>query len=417
MKKPHILALFTDWVSNACLLSPVVTWSLTQLATRMQPQVAPMPPSLCGEHMSQSLTPHHPALTRLKRQLLWFALLSLATFGLALPASSINQAFAQETFNSSEAPSSPTGTQGVEGNPDCAPPTIIENGVPVTPLNWSCDSSHYWDRPQIVVNDPCEPNYDMSTPAGIAEAQREAPQNKIACDEMLCSHNPDLDVCKQIVVQTPPTDPLREPPQYQQVPGMPPPACDTNAAGFTDSQMKVLASALSNARNMLAKTQAAVDPALWSKQTSQVSQTWFGNTSFATRNLIRARVDRAVDKANALNLSNFASMPPPLGKPNACAFVYADDDTTIYITSVFWQTPPSFQAKTIVCEISHFNSVGSTKDNSYDLEWCQAMASASQSWSGQVTTAMIGQGDPAKRMQCNATSFQEFVAGVAAQSK
>jgi hypothetical protein len=32
----------------------------------------------------------------------------------------------------------PTGTQGVVGNPFCSPPTIVVNGVPTQPLNWSC---------------------------------------------------------------------------------------------------------------------------------------------------------------------------------------------------------------------------------------------------------------------------------------
>jgi len=39
-----------------------------------------------------------------------------------------------------------TGTQGVQGNPDCPPPTIIENGRAITPRNWSCNSSSYWAK-------------------------------------------------------------------------------------------------------------------------------------------------------------------------------------------------------------------------------------------------------------------------------
>jgi len=51
---------------------------------------------------------------------------------------------AQEVFSSGEHSSNRTGTQGVVGNPNCAPPVEIINGRRITPLNWSCDSSGYW---------------------------------------------------------------------------------------------------------------------------------------------------------------------------------------------------------------------------------------------------------------------------------
>jgi hypothetical protein len=50
----------------------------------------------------------------------------------------------QERFDAGEGTTGRTGTQGVVGNPNCAPPHEIINGRDVTPLNWSCDSSGYW---------------------------------------------------------------------------------------------------------------------------------------------------------------------------------------------------------------------------------------------------------------------------------
>lgn len=91
-----------------------------------------------------------------------------------------------------------TGTQGVVGNPNCAPPTVIENGKPVTPLNWSCDSSGYWAKlaPPPAPANPCEPDYNMSTPAGRAAAQRLSAQNQQACNAERCKHNPTLLICQ-----------------------------------------------------------------------------------------------------------------------------------------------------------------------------------------------------------------------------
>jgi len=50
---------------------------------------------------------------------------------------------------------------------------------------------------------PCEPNYDMSTPAGRAAAMQNAAQTKQACDEYRCKHNPELSICQNIGVPGP----------------------------------------------------------------------------------------------------------------------------------------------------------------------------------------------------------------------
>ena len=57
--------------------------------------------------------------------------------------SEVGRARADDLFNAN---GGTTGTEGVVGNPDCAPPTEIVNGRKITPLNWSCDSSGYWPR-------------------------------------------------------------------------------------------------------------------------------------------------------------------------------------------------------------------------------------------------------------------------------
>src|SRR5882757_5640602 len=61
-----------------------------------------------------------------------------------------------ETFNGANT-SNRTGTQGVVGNPNCAPPVEIINGRRVTPLNWSCDSSGYWASRAPNIKAPSSP--------------------------------------------------------------------------------------------------------------------------------------------------------------------------------------------------------------------------------------------------------------------
>ncbi len=48
---------------------------------------------------------------------------------------------------------------------------------------------------------PCEPNYDMSTPAGRAAAQANAAQTMAACNAYRCQHNPELAVCSTLTLK------------------------------------------------------------------------------------------------------------------------------------------------------------------------------------------------------------------------
>lgn len=76
------------------------------------------------------------------RTLKYYAIALLCCGAYLSPGAGMAQTQPPEQFNGSSAP---TGTQGVTGNPNCPPPTVYTaNGTPVTPLNWSCDSSGYW---------------------------------------------------------------------------------------------------------------------------------------------------------------------------------------------------------------------------------------------------------------------------------
>ena len=47
--------------------------------------------------------------------------------------------------------------------------------------------------------DPCHPYYDLSTAAGIAAMQADAPRVAAACNASRCQHNPELTVCTTVV--------------------------------------------------------------------------------------------------------------------------------------------------------------------------------------------------------------------------
>jgi len=54
---------------------------------------------------------------------------------------------------------------------------------------------------------PCEPNYDMSTPAGRAAAMQNAAQTQYACCMYRRAHNPDLAACTPVLVAQVPQNP------------------------------------------------------------------------------------------------------------------------------------------------------------------------------------------------------------------
>lgn len=92
--------------------------------------------------------------------------LALLCCACLLPGAAIAQSRSPEQFNGADK----TGTQGVVGNPNCPPPIVhTADGTPITPLNWSCDSSGYWPnrspytQPPVEVHhpgppDPSDPN-------------------------------------------------------------------------------------------------------------------------------------------------------------------------------------------------------------------------------------------------------------------
>jgi hypothetical protein len=98
---------------------------------------------------------------------LGYALVLFCCSACVSPSAGMAQAKGPEQFNGASAP---TGTQGVVGNPNCPPPTVYtENGAPITPLNWSCDSSGYWPSRSPYTGAPMEVHHpgpiDPSDPA------------------------------------------------------------------------------------------------------------------------------------------------------------------------------------------------------------------------------------------------------------
>ncbi|KIY73629.1 peptidyl-Lys metalloendopeptidase [Cylindrobasidium torrendii FP15055 ss-10] len=66
-------------------------------------------------------------------------------------------------------------------------------------------------------------------------------------------------------------------------------------------------------------------------------------------------------------------------EPSTYAYVYPDDDTTIYLCEVFWSTTTTgtdSRAGTLIHESSHFNSIGGTDDHVYGQDGAGDLASS-----------------------------------------
>jgi peptidyl-Lys metalloendopeptidase len=151
--------------------------------------------------------------------------------------------------------------------------------------------------------------------------------------------------------------------------------------------------AMADAKAMLEKTKKDLET--WDQPTQGRAKKWFGDSSEATRQKMLDRTNKELDKLSKLTTDDFHPAEP--GEEDCYAYVYPNDDTKIYLGNSFPGAPATgkdSKAGTLVHEMSHFNSVGGTKDNVYGTKDAQDLAKT----------------DPAKA-QANADSFEYFVEG------
>jgi hypothetical protein len=114
----------------------------------------------------------------------------------------------------------------------------------------------------------------------------------------------------------------------------------------------------------------------WSDEDKAHFKKWFGADDDATRDKMKARIDRELALSKKMTVDNFAPANPH--KDGVFAYVYPDDaNHTVYLDSAFDNAPATGQdskAGTLAHEMSHFNDVGATKDNQYGANGCKTLA-------------------------------------------
>jgi len=100
--------------------------------------------------------------------------------------------------------------------------------------------------------------------------------------------------------------------------------------------------------------------------------TWFGTYTDAHWNHVSQIYRRVHDRLNTHEFNGWCN-PSGCGS-NTFGYVYPSDSTfTVHLCSLFWSIP-SERENTIIHEMSHFNSLGSTGDYVYGENGCRNLA-------------------------------------------
>ncbi len=164
--------------------------------------------------------------------------------------------------------------------------------------------------------------------------------------------------------------------------------------GLSETEKADVKQAITDAKSMLEKTKKDIET--WDAATQARAQKWFGDSSEATQQKMFDRTNKELDKLNKLTPENFQHVEP--GEDSKVyAYVYPNDDTKIYLGDSFADAPATgkdSKAGTLIHEISHFDSVGGTKDNAYGTKDSEDLAKTDSA-----------------AAQDNADSFEYFVEG------
>jgi len=91
--------------------------------------------------------------------------------------------------------------------------------------------------------------------------------------------------------------------------------------------------------------------------------------------MLQDRVDKEIAQIDKMGENNFHKAEK--GEEDCYAYVYPGDNTKVYLGNDFGPAPATgadSKAGTLVHEISHYNTVGGTKDNAYGQAACQTLA-------------------------------------------
>ncbi len=166
------------------------------------------------------------------------------------------------------------------------------------------------------------------------------------------------------------------------------------ASGLTAQQYKDVVQARDEAKELLKKRLDDVNK--WDDGTKAQSRKWFGSDDAATQKTMKDRIEKEISKLDSFDASNFAPAEPGT-KPGTYTYVYPNKDDKIYLGDAFDGAPATgadSKAGTLAHEMSHYDSVGGTKDHAYGQPACQQLA----------------QTNPVKAQE-NADSFEYFIEG------
>jgi hypothetical protein len=125
-------------------------------------------------------------------------------------------------------------------------------------------------------------------------------------------------------------------------------------------------------------------------------KTWFGKTDDVSKKKIQDRIEKMIELNKNFKVEQFKPASPE--KNDRFAYVYPTDKTnTVYIDKAFHNAPAKgtdSKAGAISHEMSHFESVGGTKDHQY----------------GPSKSKNLAEKDPEKALE-NADSFEYYVEG------
>jgi uncharacterized Zn-binding protein involved in type VI secretion len=141
----------------------------------------------------------------------------------------------------------------------------------------------------------------------------------------------------------------------------------------------------------------------WDEATQARCKKWFGDSDESTRQLLKDRVDKVMNKLSSMSPeTDFVPAEP--GEEDCFAYVYPTRDDKIYLGTDFKYAPATgtdSKAGTLIHEISHYQSTGRTRD--------VKMADGSTAY-GHSKCEKLAKEDPEKAKK-NADSFEFFVEG------
>ena len=144
---------------------------------------------------------------------------------------------------------------------------------------------------------------------------------------------------------------------------------------FTKDETKQIEQALKDQKKQLEDKKAALEK--WDDAAKKDFKKWFGTTDEAKRNEIKNRIDKLIKLNGEYSVNNFKHAD--VTSVDVYAYVYPNDDKTIYLGDHFWNAPATgtnSKGGTMNHEMSHFDSISGTHDHVYGTDDAEDLATS-----------------------------------------